>query len=347
MKRFLLCATLLLASTAAFAQVVTDHDVLVTPDGTVFTVENATPSATASVPAIGVLDMEIHNGSDVRHITVPGSTTAGYHSGAALAYDADSKTLFVVWIHLMDGVSSSELLLAAYHDGQWQKPVAIDRQQYTMRTNLRVGITRRVSQLQKDGSYADVPALLLHALWWDDSMKGEGARYALLPIENGAVSESSIEVHALEEFVPAGDDEFNTPKENFNAEILRHPAIVTSPMQSTVGVVFGDTKNNTIHNVTLHPIADIHIHIPVGIGNGGDKPAPHIIAPLSFSGDWKGSVSVIAHGDRLVFANNDGKALNYITFANGNWTNVKSIAVDPKLPAEAALAAVDKMVSSQ
>lgn len=346
MKRFLLCAILILAATTAFAQVL-DHDMLVTPDGTVFTVENATPSVTAPVPAIGVLDMGIRNGSDVRHITVPGSTTAGYHSGAALAYDADSKTLFVVWIHLMDGVSSSELLLAAYRDGQWQQPVAIDRQQYTMRTNLRLGITRRISQLQKDGSYADAPALLLHALWWDDSMKGEGARYAMLPIENGAVSQSEIEVHSLEEFVPAGDDESNTAKENFNAEILRHPAIVTPPMQSSVGVVFGDTKQNTIHNVTLHPIADVRIHIPVGIGNGGDKPVPHIVAPLSFSSDWKGSISVIAHGDRLVFANNDGKALNYITYANGTWTNVKSIAIDPKLPAEAALAAVDKMVSSQ
>jgi hypothetical protein len=348
MKRFLLCTTLILASAAASAQVVTDRDVLVTPEGTVFTVENATPSTGTPVSAIGILDMGIRNGADVRHITVPGSTTAGYHSGATLAYDTDSKTLFVLWIHLMDGVSSSELLLAAYRDGKWQQPVAIDRQQYTMRTNLRLGITRRVSQLQKDGSYADAPALLLHALWWDDSMRGEEARYAMLPIENGALSASSIEVHGLEEFVPAGDDEFNAAKENFNAEILRHPAIITSPMQSTVGVVFGDTKRNTIHNVTLHPIADARVHIPVGIGGGGrEKPEPHIIAPLSFSSDWKGSISVIAHADRLIFANADGKSLNYITYSNDTWSTVKSIAIDAKLPAEAALAAIDKMVSSQ
>jgi hypothetical protein len=347
MKRFLLCAILILSSTAAFAQAL-DHDVLVTPEGTVFTVENAAPSNVTPVAAMGVIDMGIRNGSDTRHIIVPGSVTAGYHSGATLAYDTDSKTLFVIWIHLMDGVSSSELLLATYRDGKWQAPVAIDRQQYTMRTNLRLGITRRVSQLQKDGTYADAPALLLHALWWDDSMKGEGARYAMLPVENGAVSESGIEVHALEEYVAAGDDEFNAAKENFNAEILRHPAIITSPMQSTVGVVFGDTKQNTIHTVTLHPIADARVHIPVGIGNGGNIGRPnHIIAPMGFTEKWQGPISVLSRGDRLIFAHADDKSLSYITYTNGAWSGVQSIALDNKFPAEAALAAVDKMVSSQ
>jgi hypothetical protein len=344
MKRFLICAILLLSSTAAFAQAL-DHDVLVTPEGTVFTVENATPSSITSIEATGILDMGIRNGSDVRHVIVPASTTTGYHSGATLAYDPASKTLFVLWIHMTNGFASSELLLASYRDGKWQSSVAIDRQQYTMRTNLRLGITRRVSQLQKDGTYADAPALLLHALWWDDSVKGEEARYAMLPIENGSVAESSIEVHALEEFVPAGDDEFNAAKENFNAEILRHPAIVTSPMQSSVGVVFGDTKKNTIHNVTLHPVAQVRIHIPVGIGGGGGQ--PHIIAPVSFTANWQGAINVISRGDRLVFANADEKALSYITYTNGAWTDVKSIALDAKFPAEAALAAVDKMVSSQ
>jgi hypothetical protein len=247
----------------------------------------------------------------------------------------------------MDGVSASELLLAAYRDGKWQEPVAIDRRQYTMRTNLRLGITRRVSQLQKDGSYADAPALLLHALWWEDSMKGEEAHYAMLPIENGAVSEASVELHSLEEFV-AGDEPFNQVSATFNPEILRHPAIVSSPMQSSIDVVFGDAKKNSIHTVTLHPIAEHRIHIPVGIGGGagGGKPL-NLIAPASFNADWKGPVIVLSHGDKLVFANTNEKTLSYVTCANGKWSDVKSIALDSKFPAEAALAAVDKMVSSQ
>src|SRR5436309_7416072 len=85
----------------------------------------------------------------------------------------------------------------------------------------------QISQLQKDGTYADAPALILHALWWDSNGSGEEARYAMLPIQNGSLSQDSVELHALEEF--AGDDEpANVVDTKFNPEILRHPAIVSS-----------------------------------------------------------------------------------------------------------------------
>jgi hypothetical protein len=280
---------------------------------------------------------------------VPESVLAGYHFGGTLAYDADSKTLFVLWTHMPNGVSS-ELLLASYHDGKWQHAVSIDNQANHIRTNLRLGITRRVSQLQKDGTYADMPALLLHVVWWDETTSGAEARYAMLPIENGALSKSAIEVHSLEEFVTATDQPYNAVAANFNPEILRHPAIVSSPMQSTVDVVFGDMKTNTIHAVTLHPIAEIRIHIPVGVGGGGPgggKPPMSLAAPPTFSANWKGPISVIERGDRLAFANAGDTSFNYITYVNGTWSNVKSIGIDNKLSAEGALAALDKMVSTQ
>jgi len=347
MKRLLVSFALALFATAAFAQAA-DHDVLVTLDGTVYTIEQQFPSASSGIAATNFLELSIQNGSETQHTLVPESLSAGYHFGGALAYDADSKTLFVLWIHMPSGMSS-ELLLASYRDGKWQPAVSIDDQGYNARKNLRLGITRRVSQLQKDGSYADVPALLLHAVWWGETGHGEEARYAMLPIENGALSPSAIELHSLEEFVPTSNEPFNAVAANFNAEILRHPAIVSSPMQSAVDVVFGDTKTNTIHGVTLHPIADTRVHIPVGIGGGGPgggKPMS-LAAPPSFSSNWKGPISIIERGDRLAFANAGETSLNYLTYANGTWSDVKSLAIDSRFPVEAALAAVDKMVSTQ
>jgi len=348
MKRLLIALAVSLLSASAFAQSA-DRDVLVTPEGTVFTVEQQTPSDSSGVAANNVLQLSIQNGtSETQHLLIPESTQAGFHSDAALAYDTVSKTLFVLWTHMPSGMSS-ELLLASYRDGKWQKAISIDSQGYDNHLNLRLGITRRVSQLQKDGTYADAPALILHALWWDSNARGEEARYAMLPIENGAVSKDSIEIHSLEEFV--GDTEtVNAVDDNFNAEILRHPAIVSSPMQDSVDVVFGDTNKKSIHKVTLHPIAEVRIHIPVGVVGGGPagggKPL-NLIAPASFSADWTGPISVIERGDRLVFANATDKSLNYLTYSDGAWSEVKSIALSSKLTVETALAAVDKMVSSQ
>jgi hypothetical protein len=295
--------------------------------------------------AMQTLGLTIQNGTDVSHLYVPDSMTSGWHFGGALAYDSDSSTLFVLWIHSDDGYST-ELLLTSFHGGKWEPAVSIDNEPYRRRSNLRLGITRRVSQLQTDGTYADVPALLLHAVWWEESGKSEAARYALLTTEKGSLS--SIEIHSLEEFIAPADEAYNAVDPTFNKEILRHPAIVSPPMQSSVDVVFGDTKSNSIHTVTLRPIADARVHIPVGVGGGNGGPKPRsLAAPPTFSADWKGSITVIERGDRLVFANASETSLSYITYTSGAWTSVKSIAIDSRFPAEAALAAIDKMLSTQ
>ncbi|MEA2166665.1 MAG: hypothetical protein QOK37_4792 [Thermoanaerobaculia bacterium] len=350
MKRLLVVLAISFASTAAFAQVA-DRDVLVTPEGTVYTATAVSPSSSAEGTSgiASVVDLAVQKGSGTEHQIVPDSVVFGSNFGGALAYDTDSKTLFVLWIHMANRMSS-ELLLASYRDSKWQPAVVIDHQAYTDRSSLRLGITRRVSQLQKDGSYADVPALLLHAVWWDDSHSE--ARYALLPIENGALSAAAVDIHSLEEFVAADSEAYHAVSEKFNAEILHHPAIVSSPMQSTVDVVFGDTKNNSLHGVTLHPIADSRIHIPVGIGGGngggGGRVKPlSIAAPPNFTADWKGPFTVLERGDRIVLANTGDTALNYITYSDGAWTSMKSIAIDAKFPAEAAISALDKMLSTQ
>jgi hypothetical protein len=343
MKRLLVSFALALFATAAFAQAA-DRDVLVTLDGTVYTVTTQTPPADGTSNASPRLVLTIQNGSNVSQVNVPDSELS---FGGTLAYDSDSKTLFVLWIY-MPNAMSSELFLASYRDGKWTPAVLVDDQGYRYRYNLRLGITRHVSQLQTDGTYADAPALLLHAVWWEDSGNGQEARYAVLAIEKGSLS--SVDVHSLEEFVAPGTDVYNAVAPSFNTEILRHPAIVSSPMQSSVDVVFGDTKTNTIHAVSLHPIADHRIHIPVGIGGGGPgsgKPPMSLAAPPSFSANWKGPISVIERGDRLAFANAGDTSLNYLTYANGTWSDVKSIATDNKFSAEAALAALDKMVSTQ
>jgi hypothetical protein len=338
-----------LLSASAFAQVA-DRDVLVTPEGTVYTVEQRTPSSSSGVAAISFLELSIQSGSsEAQHVFVPESLSAGFHSDGTLAYDASSKTLFVLWNHMPNGMCS-ELLLASYREGKWQPAVSIDYRGNSSRANLRLGITRRVSQLQKDGTYADASALILHALWWDSNARGQDARYAMLPIENGALSQDSVELHSLEEFV--GDDEtVNAVDARFNSEILHHPAIVSLPMQNSVDVVFGDADKKSIHKVTLHPIADMRIHIPIGVhgggpGGGGGKPL-NITAPVSFSADWKGPITVIERGDRLIFANATDKALNYLTYSDGTWSEAKSIALSNKLTVDTALSAVDKMVTSQ
>jgi hypothetical protein len=338
MKRLVLSFVLLLAATGALAQ---SHDVLLTPDGTLYTVDVTSSEASAMGGQL-YLQVTARQGKTVTTTNVPESMN-GLNLRPALAYDDDSKTLFVLWLHRGQNSLSNELNLASYHDGKWQPAVAIDSHASwgEVRLNLRIGMTRRVSQLQKDGTYADAPALLVHAVWWEDnSVDGEGARYALIPIEKGSVG--AIDVHALREFADPATTRVEV-NDDFNRDFLRHPTMIESPASTTVDVIFGDLRTNTVHRVTLKPVADSRVHIPGGIRGG--RP---IGAPRALNIDWSGHVTTIDGRDgRTMFVNTTAASVSYITYTNGSWSPVKSVATDDKFTPDAAMAALAKMLASE
>lgn len=338
MKRLPFVLLVAFVPAALFAQVA-DRDVLVTPEGTLYTIESIFNDGAVKADASQFLKLTIQKGTEKTETIVPESLSAGRHWRPALAYDTASKTLFVLWIKMPN--LSSELLLASYSGGKWQPAVSIDNQPYRMRYNLRIGITHRISQLQRDLSYVDVPMLLLHAIWWEETGYGETARYALFAVRNGAIS--SVELHNLEEFAASPALFPNEVDENFNAEILKHPAFIDNGTQNSIDAIFGDLQMKAFNRVTLRPIADGRIHIPIGTRPGG----PRIPAPKAFSGDWSGRISTIPspHDGSLLLYNTGKDAVSYIMYSNGAWSSVKTLPLSEKLSADAAVAALVRMMS--
>src|SRR5690348_15594825 len=110
MKRLLLVLALAVLPTTIFADAI-DRDVLVTPEGTLFTVESVLNdgSAPANVKFLLKLTVQPTTGT-TQTLNVPDSLTAGMHTHPALAWDSDTQTLFVFWLK-MPNPTSSELLL--------------------------------------------------------------------------------------------------------------------------------------------------------------------------------------------------------------------------------------------
>lgn len=341
MKRLLFVLFVAFAPAALFAQApVADRDMLLTTEGTLYTIESISNDGSVAAEATRYLSLTIQRGSEKpQTLNVPDSLAAGAHWRPALAYDSDSKTLFVFWLKMPNGMSS-ELMLASYANGRWQPAVSIDSQPYHLRFNLRVSITRRVSQLQKDGSYADVPQLLVHAIWWEQTGYDEKARYALLAVDKGSVA--SVELHNLDEFAATPAMFPNEVDPNFNPEILKHPAFVDNGTLNSIDAIFGDTYMKTFNRVTLKPIADSRIHIPVGVRPGG-----RVAAPKAFSADWSGRISTIPspHDGSLLLYNTTKDSVGYIMYSNGAWSSVKTLPVSEKLSADAAVAALVRMMS--
>jgi hypothetical protein len=339
MKRLVLALIFAIVPTALLAQVA-DRDVLLTPDGTLYMIESTDNDGGQPAAVQSFLTLTIQRGNQRTITNVPESLGGGMHWRPALTYDNDSKTLFVFWLK-MPNPFSSELLLASYADGQWQPAVSIDNQPYKLRYNLRIAVTTRIAQLQNNGSYVDAAALLVHAVWWEETGYGEAARYGLFSVDKGKIS--FVELHDLSEFtgnVPMFPTEVD-PK--FNAEILKHPTLIDNGSTNSIDVIFGD-KNYAVYNrVTLKPIADGRIHIPIGARPGG----PRIAAAKSFTEPWTGRISTIVspHSGNLLLYNTTKDSVSYIMFSSGSWSSVKTVALSDKLSAEAAVAALGRMMS--
>ena len=338
MKRLVLALVFAIVPAALFAQVA-DRDVLLTQDGTLYMIESTENDGSAPPAVQAYLRLTVQRGNQRTSTIVPDSLTAGTHWRPALAYDPDSQTVFVFWLK-MPNAMSSELLLASYTNGQWQPAVSIDNQPYHVRFNLRIMITRRVAQLQGDNTYIDVPALLVHAVWWEQAYRGESAHYALITTDRG---KTTAEIHDMNEFAGAIPFVPSPVDAKFNPEILKHPAYVDNGTQNSVDVIFGDTNYAVFNRVTLKPIADGRIHIPIGVRPGG----PRIPAPMSFSEDWTGRISTITspHNNNLLLYNTTAQSLSYIMYSSGSWSSVKTVALSEKLSADAAVAALGRMMN--
>src|SRR5207245_252436 len=129
----------------------------------------------------------------------------------------------------------------------------------------------------------------------------------------------------------------------FNPEILKHPAFVDNGTLNSVDVIFGDTNYAVFNRVTLKPIADGRIHIPIGARPSG----PRIPAPLSFLEDWTGRISTITspHSGNMLLYNTTAQSVNYIMYSSGTWSSVKTVALSDKLTADAAVLALSRMMN--
>jgi hypothetical protein len=335
MKRLLLTLAVMLFAGAAFAAVA-DRDVLITNGGTVFSIVSE-PSQNGLNASLA---LTIESGDTITHSVLPESIDNGINTRPTLAYDVESDTLFVVWMR-MPNEATSELMVAAYHDGKWQPALLIDGKRPAQLYNLNVGITHHVQQIQRDDEIVDAAALVLHAAWWESGAGREGARYAVMGVQKGTISEA--DVHDMSEFLGARNTtEQSAP--NPDRDFMRHVALLAGPTPDAVDVLFGDQGTHSFYRTTLRPIANVRIRIPVGA-----RPGAPIAGPKKALGvDWTGRISTLVSSDgkTIVFANATDEKLTYVKYSDGNWSPVQQVTLTKRVTAEAAIAALAKMLAA-
>ncbi|HEV8436214.1 MAG TPA: hypothetical protein VGR95_22585 [Thermoanaerobaculia bacterium] len=342
MIKRLLILLVALVPLAAFGQTA-DRDVVLTDDGTLYTVESTLAKDVQGLQTTSerVLTLTVQHGSDPSTTAViPATVNGGWHVYPALAYDTPSKTLFVFWEAAYNTFQNTDLEFCAYHDGQWNAAASLDSAQWAARLNLRIAITRTAEQHNDDGTTTTVPETTVHAVWWEDNGGAEWARYAMITVLNGAAP--AIHVQDLGEFVNGGG---SAPAASSNAarELLRHPSVTETRTHDSVDVLFGDMNLVTIRRVNIRPtIQGGRLRVPTG-RTGTNIPAPSANVMSSTP------VNTLLNGDSVAMYYDGQKAntIDYLLFANGNWSEVRTLTLSDKFSHDSAVAALQKLITAQ
>ncbi|HEY0141415.1 MAG TPA: hypothetical protein VGF48_11005 [Thermoanaerobaculia bacterium] len=345
-KKVVLFLGLLLLPISAIAQL--DRDLLLTPDGTMFTVEREWTSyetgfATAST---SYLVLTTRRGSEIERKPIPGSLASGAHVNPALAYDSESEMLFVLWERSLS-LTHKELLFSTLdREGNWSEPVSFAGGGNAHRTNLRIAATRRIDLLPVNGDPSIIPGVSVHAVWWEQNRfnQDDAAQYALLSIYDGKVE--GIETRRLPSMLTNFEKRDPQPvPDGFDPEVLRHPALFSTPSSDAVDVVFGDIATNGFHRIRIRPgkrYSDARVHIPLGRGESnfpapGFNKATNSVRIGSINGD----------PDRVAFYVRDGESVHYVTYKEEQWSAMKSILLDEQVSAEAAVDAIRRLLNDE
>jgi hypothetical protein len=316
-----------------------ENQTLLAPDGTLYIIEQVDNHENPDVDnkAKQSLVLTTRRGTDAPvQQTIPATMSKGAHGSATMAYDAESKMLFVLWLH-ETGTTNSELLFASLDaQGTWSGPTSFGAR-YNERRNLTIAVTRKVFDLYV---LRLVPAVTVHASWWewDSRYGGWSARYAMLPIEDGKVVEPSF--HELAEFLEV--DRGGTPADGPASDVFQRPMLFPSATQDGVHVIFGELLTNQLYYGVIRPWRLPHttgrLRVPVGRREGGFSGPQLNVA----SGSAMGAIYVDAA--RLAVYVGEEKSVRYVVMRNGVWSEERAIALDAQITERAAIDAIRILV---
>jgi hypothetical protein len=347
-KRLLtLIAAVALVATSAIAQT-TDRDMLLTTDGTLYTIDSVPPDASAHAgnDCLRTLILTTQQGTELKRTVVPYAVSNGVHWRPALAYDADSKTVFLFWTHSPNAMSSELLFCTVSPDGKFSDLTTFEARAYRLRFNLSIAVTRKVWTPQPDNSSAQEPGISAHAVWWEETGDGEQARYALLTVDGGKVTD--IETRDLATFIDPATDTSTDASPDVDPEIFRHPSIFEAPSHDSVDVIFGDVTRSHFNRINLRPVANGRLHVPTGRVTGGySGPPSFAVAPEAD----RPALSIHSLWDRdtnnLLFYYYADNTVHYLMNRAGAWSSMRSVALKNGLSVEAAPDVLRRMMAAQ
>lgn len=351
MRRLVLICCALLLAVSASAEL-RRSDVLLTDSGVFYRVaaveatayNEAHPENEVTASATSILVLTIQAGAETETIPVPASLVGNFNIEPSLAYDPNDERIYLFW-QRKPSASSSELLLTSYKDGAWTEATAFDNGIWRLRYNLRIGITHFRTYIE-EGRIRRAPAVVAHAVWWEQHGQHEAARYAMLNLQAGNVTGITVrdmsELSSLPELPEARELPESYDKSNF-----RTPYILDVPGSDSVDILFADWYTNHYEIVNVRPVLDEKngvLHIPIGVTTGV-MDAPRLENRNADAGLMAMSAASPTGGRDLLLYAQDETAIDYVIHRNGTWSESKRIVLSDNVTLTEALVALRRNIT--
>src|SRR5262249_42737983 len=153
----------------------------------------------------------------------------------------------------------------------------------------------------------------------------------VMPLSQGLVQVP--DVHDLSDFANLSPRAPNSPVDE---AFMRQVSLVDGPTLDSVDAIFADSRTDAFYRATLRPVAEARVRMPVG------AKGPTLGAPKALDFPWAGRPGTITSpdGQTVIFTSTTETKVSWVTYRNGEWLDVREIALSDKVTVNVAMAAL-------
>ncbi|HVE71837.1 MAG TPA: hypothetical protein VNI54_10745 [Thermoanaerobaculia bacterium] len=313
MKRLWLAIVLLLAAgTAGAAQVET----ALAEDNLMWSIDSAWAGRSL------ILTLSIDD--DVQYVMVPTTSDEAIDAQPRIAWDATSRTLFVLWRR--EGANGDEIRLARrYASGRWAPPIVVADGANAKRAGMQFVVTHAKEE----------PTTLVHVAWWTLGEKPV-AEYALAAFNGAELLSTSVDrLEDLAAVLASAADDEDTGK-------AAHPPLAMVRSGEGVDVAFGAPRTTAITRVQVDPRKigpNARIWRPSG-KSGRRTPGAQLVSATSTP------VQSFIVGGNVVLYTPESR-FRYVILEDARWTPVRMLATDAKVTSDDLVRELRRSVAEQ
>jgi hypothetical protein len=283
---------------------------------------------------------------------LPGTDNGNFKRSLRIAYDEQTGTLLAIWTEQVSAFS--QIQIATYRNGNWTNTGLLPNSGFAGAYNPQMLVTHQaVTWLDSADHVSHGTASILQIIWWEDGQYGQ-ARLATLFLDENGFDPNALAVYDLPVLLGGGG---STSYRDVPTGAYIYPSLQPDGLSGGALATFADLHDQATKVVRITYPVDRgkptemgnlkwqRRHIPI-VGIAAMGGIARMTPMLAYNASPESGVGTsVGAGYRPTMYWRDGDDLKYVQLDGTDWTSVRSVAIDDRMPYDKALSLVTGMGS--